>query len=159
MLCVVMIMTILLPQLGGIIVLGKVEWSFLFRLSNIEWSCGFKKYEERMTRVFPFFKPLLKHLNSDVFFFEQSPFPNSYCDFLLQAKILLNEAHRNYCHYDSDIATGLGAGAMLFLLGSQLLIMVASRCLCCGRALKPGRSRACAITLFITCWYLPNPNF
>ncbi|CBI29530.3 uncharacterized protein LOC100263752 [Vitis vinifera] len=68
------------------------------------------------------------------------------------ANIRKDASDRNYCHYDSDIATGLGVGALLFLLGSQLLIMVASRCLCCGRALKPGRSRACAITLFITCW-------
>lgn len=59
-----------------------------------------------------------------------------------------------YCVYDSDIATGLGVGALLFLLASQLLIMVASRCLCCGRALSPSRSRACAIFLFITCWYV-----
>lgn len=59
----------------------------------------------------------------------------------------------NYCVYESDIATGFGVGALLLLLASQLLIMVASRCLCCGRALSPGRSRACAIFLFITCWF------
>ncbi|GAA0171725.1 hypothetical protein Leryth_018396 [Lithospermum erythrorhizon] len=58
----------------------------------------------------------------------------------------------NYCVYDSDIATGLGIGALLFLLASQLLVMGVSRCLCCGRALRPGRSRAWAIVLFITCW-------
>ncbi|GFP97394.1 hypothetical protein PHJA_001883500 [Phtheirospermum japonicum] len=37
-------------------------------------------------------------------------------------------------------------------MASQLLIMVASKCLCCGRALRPGRSRVWAIVLFITCW-------
>ncbi|XP_052200853.1 uncharacterized protein LOC127807216 [Diospyros lotus] len=58
----------------------------------------------------------------------------------------------SHCIYDSDIATGLGVGSFLFLLASQLLIMVASRCLCCGNALRPSSSRAKAIALFITCW-------
>ncbi|XP_057948759.1 uncharacterized protein LOC131144248 [Malania oleifera] len=65
---------------------------------------------------------------------------------------LSNDAQRKYCVYDSDIATGLGVGSLLFLLASQLLITVASRCLCCGRALRPGGSRVWAIVLFITCW-------
>lgn len=73
--------------------------------------------------------------------------------FLWQATVAKN-ATSNYCVYESDIATGFGAGALLLLLASQLLIMVASRCLCCGRALSPGRSRACAIFLFITCWWV-----
>ncbi|KAF6154520.1 hypothetical protein GIB67_028412 [Kingdonia uniflora] len=30
--------------------------------------------------------------------------------------------------------------------------MVASKCFCCGKALRPGGSRAWAIVLFITCW-------
>ncbi|XP_071722125.1 uncharacterized protein [Rutidosis leptorrhynchoides] len=58
----------------------------------------------------------------------------------------------SYCVYDSDISSGLGAGSFLFLLVSQLLIMLASRCLCCGKALRPSGSRACAVVLFITCW-------
>ncbi|KAK3018873.1 hypothetical protein RJ639_004438 [Escallonia herrerae] len=62
------------------------------------------------------------------------------------------DANSNYCVYDSDIATGMGVGSLLFLLASQLLIMFASRCMCCGRALRPGSSRAWAIVLFITCW-------
>ncbi|CAA0837161.1 Protein of unknown function (DUF1218 [Striga hermonthica] len=62
------------------------------------------------------------------------------------------DANTNHCVYESDIATGLGVGSFLLLLASQLLIMVASRCLCCGRALRPGRSRVWAIVLFITCW-------
>ncbi|OMO65142.1 hypothetical protein COLO4_31516 [Corchorus olitorius] len=57
-----------------------------------------------------------------------------------------------YCVYDKDIATGLGAGAFVLLLLSQILIMVASRCLCCGKAMRPSGSRAWAIVLFITCW-------
>nr|GLL24092.1 uncharacterized protein LOC109159072 [Ipomoea trifida] len=62
------------------------------------------------------------------------------------------DATYNYCVYESDIATGLGVGSFLFLLATQLLIMLASKCLCCGRALRPGRSRTCALLLFITCW-------
>ncbi|CAN4102871.1 unnamed protein product [Withania somnifera] len=62
------------------------------------------------------------------------------------------EDNNSYCVYDSDIATGFGAGAFLFLLLSQIIIMVASRCFCCGKALSPGGSRACAVILFIICW-------
>lgn len=32
--------------------------------------------------------------------------------------------------------------------------MLASRCLCCGRGLRPGGSRTWAIVLFISCWVL-----
>ncbi|KAI5411984.1 uncharacterized protein LOC127086382 [Lathyrus oleraceus] len=60
----------------------------------------------------------------------------------------------NYCVYNSDISTGYGVGAFLFLLVSQIVIMVASRCFCCGKPLKPGGSRACAVILFIICWVL-----
>ncbi|XP_057797437.1 uncharacterized protein LOC131013386 isoform X2 [Salvia miltiorrhiza] len=62
------------------------------------------------------------------------------------------EANTKYCAYDSDIATGLGVGSFLFLMVSQLMIMGASKCLCCGRALRPGCSRVWAIVLFIFCW-------
>lgn len=62
------------------------------------------------------------------------------------------DGERTYCIYDEDIATGLGVGSFLFLLVSQILIMVASRCLCCGKAMRPSGSRAWAIVLFITCW-------
>ncbi|MED6169160.1 hypothetical protein PIB30_018878 [Stylosanthes scabra] len=62
------------------------------------------------------------------------------------------EVNYNYCVYDSDIATGYGVGAFLFLMVSQVLIMVASRCFCCGKALSPSGSRACAVILFIICW-------
>ncbi|KAL7211869.1 hypothetical protein ACSBR2_014679 [Camellia fascicularis] len=57
-----------------------------------------------------------------------------------------------FCVYDSNYATGLGVGSLLFLMVSQLLIMLATRCLCCGMALRPGRSRVWAIVLFVTCW-------
>ncbi|KAG8482156.1 hypothetical protein CXB51_026794 [Gossypium anomalum] len=63
-----------------------------------------------------------------------------------------NNGNESYCVYDKDIATGLGVGSFLFLLLGQILIMVASRCLCCGKAMKPSGSRAWAVVLFITCW-------
>lgn len=62
------------------------------------------------------------------------------------------EQNYNYCVYDSDISTGYGVGAFLFLMASQAIIMVASRCFCCGKALSPGGSRACALLLFVFCW-------
>lgn len=62
------------------------------------------------------------------------------------------DVNMNYCVYDTDIATGLGVGSLLFLMVSQLMIMAATRCLCCGRSLQPGRSRVWAIVLFISCW-------
>ncbi|PIN22724.1 hypothetical protein CDL12_04541 [Handroanthus impetiginosus] len=62
------------------------------------------------------------------------------------------ESNYRYCVYDSDIATGYGVGAFLFLMASQVLIMVASKCFCCGSPLKPGGSRACSVLLFIICW-------
>ncbi|CDP05885.1 unnamed protein product [Coffea canephora] len=63
-----------------------------------------------------------------------------------------NEKDYNYCVYDSDIATGFGVGAFFFLMASQVIIMLASKCFCCGKALKPGGSRACAVLLFIILW-------
>ncbi|XP_051136234.1 uncharacterized protein LOC127254925 [Andrographis paniculata] len=62
------------------------------------------------------------------------------------------EDNYQFCVYDSDIATGYGVGAFLFLMVSQLMIMAASKCFCCGSPLKPGGSRACAVILFIMCW-------
>uniref|UniRef100_A0A6M2F4Y9 Fiber protein Fb34 n=1 Tax=Populus davidiana TaxID=266767 RepID=A0A6M2F4Y9_9ROSI len=62
------------------------------------------------------------------------------------------EKNYSYCIYDSDIATGFGVGAFLFLMASQVLIMFASKCFCCGKPLSPGGSRAWAVILFITCW-------
>ncbi|KAL8159261.1 hypothetical protein V2J09_000798 [Rumex salicifolius] len=69
--------------------------------------------------------------------------------------ILHTDLSGSHCIYSSDIATGYGLGSLLFLLCSQLLVMLASRCLCCGarrRGLRPAASRACAVVLFITCW-------
>ncbi|CAL0310644.1 unnamed protein product [Lupinus luteus] len=69
------------------------------------------------------------------------------------AKIVQDsDKYYSHCVYNSDIATGYGVGAFLFLMVSQILIMVASRCFCCGKPLGPGGSRACAVVLFIICW-------
>ncbi|XP_070021030.1 uncharacterized protein [Nicotiana sylvestris] len=53
------------------------------------------------------------------------------------------------CLYLSDTGTGFRVVSLLFLSASQLIITVASRCLCCGRALQKGKSRKWAIVLFI----------
>lgn len=66
-----------------------------------------------------------------------------------------NEDDYNYCTYDSDISTGFGVGAFLLFMASQVIIMVASQCFCCGKALRPVGSRTWAILLFIICWYVP----
>ncbi|XAR59138.1 hypothetical protein NMG60_11014802 [Bertholletia excelsa] len=58
----------------------------------------------------------------------------------------------SHCIYDSDISTGLGVGALLFLMVSQVIVTVASKCLCCGKALRPSSFRAWATLLFITSW-------
>ncbi|KAI8525476.1 hypothetical protein RHMOL_Rhmol13G0233100 [Rhododendron molle] len=69
-----------------------------------------------------------------------------------RAKATTDPSNETYCVYGSDIATGLGVGSLLTLMASQIIIMAVSRCMCCGKALRPGSSRAWAIALFITCW-------
>ncbi|XP_024366220.1 protein MODIFYING WALL LIGNIN-1 [Physcomitrium patens] len=56
------------------------------------------------------------------------------------------------CHYTSDIATGLAAGAFIFFLIAQIFVMIVTRCLCCGNGYKPGGSRTFAILVFIFSW-------
>ncbi|KAK8482181.1 hypothetical protein V6N13_031592 [Hibiscus sabdariffa] len=63
-----------------------------------------------------------------------------------------SEIKYNYCVYDSDIATSYGVGAFFILMASQALIMLASRCFCCGKALNPAGPRAWAVILLILCW-------
>uniref|UniRef100_A0A0D9WB73 CASP-like protein n=1 Tax=Leersia perrieri TaxID=77586 RepID=A0A0D9WB73_9ORYZ len=57
-----------------------------------------------------------------------------------------------YCVYGSDAATGYGIGALALLLAGQVVVMAATRCFCCGRAITPGRWRAFSGFFFITCW-------
>ncbi|EFJ21381.1 hypothetical protein SELMODRAFT_17359, partial [Selaginella moellendorffii] len=57
-----------------------------------------------------------------------------------------------YCAYGKDISTGLGAGAFLFVLLAQGIIMGATKCLCCGAPLSDGKPRTLAIFFFIFSW-------
>lgn len=61
-------------------------------------------------------------------------------------------SNSTYCAYSSDVATGYGAGAFLFLLSSESLLMGVTRCMCFGRALAPGNSRAWTIIYFLSSW-------
>lgn len=56
------------------------------------------------------------------------------------------------CQYSTDIATGLAAGAFLFLLVAQTFVMSVTKCLCCGSTSKPGGARTLAFILFIFSW-------
>ncbi|XP_020521620.1 uncharacterized protein LOC18432106 isoform X2 [Amborella trichopoda] len=57
-----------------------------------------------------------------------------------------------YCVYNSDIATGYGVGAFLFLLSSESLLMGVTKCMCFGSPLAPGGMRAWSIIYFISSW-------
>ncbi|CAN1854231.1 hypothetical protein LINPERHAP1_LOCUS41265 [Linum perenne] len=69
-----------------------------------------------------------------------------------QGSLQADVNNEGFCMYDSDIATGLGIGSLVSLLVSQLVIMGVTRCLCCGRAMRPSGARSWAIVLFITTW-------
>jgi len=56
------------------------------------------------------------------------------------------------CQYTTDMATGLAAGAFLFLLVAQTFVMGVTKCLCCGSSAKPGGARTFAFILFILSW-------
>ncbi|QHN82060.1 uncharacterized protein DS421_20g692360 [Arachis hypogaea] len=72
---------------------------------------------------------------------------------VIQAKLVVDANGRKYCQYDSDIATGLGVGSFFILVASQVIIIIVTRCLCCGKVTRPSGSRSWAIYLFITSWY------
>eukprot|EP00246_Nothoceros_aenigmaticus_P014669 TRINITY_DN5745_c0_g1_i1.p1 TRINITY_DN5745_c0_g1~~TRINITY_DN5745_c0_g1_i1.p1 ORF type:complete len:192 (+),score=20.44 TRINITY_DN5745_c0_g1_i1:389-964(+) len=57
-----------------------------------------------------------------------------------------------YCKYKSDKASGFGAGAILFLLAGQAVVMSVTKCLCCGCPYKPGAARFFAVVSFILVW-------
>ncbi|KAJ8758510.1 hypothetical protein K2173_000231 [Erythroxylum novogranatense] len=57
-----------------------------------------------------------------------------------------------YCVYNSDVATGYGVGAFLFLLSSESLLMGVTKCMCFGRPLVPGGNRAWSIIYFVSSW-------
>ncbi|EPS59741.1 hypothetical protein M569_15065 [Genlisea aurea] len=58
----------------------------------------------------------------------------------------------NYCAYSSRISTWLGLGSFLLLLAAQLLTALATKCLCFGNALQPGRPRVYALISFVGSW-------
>ncbi|XP_050226062.1 uncharacterized protein LOC126675461 [Mercurialis annua] len=54
-----------------------------------------------------------------------------------------------YCVYDSNVITGYGVGAFLFLFSSESLLTGATKCMCFRRALAPREDRAWSIIYFI----------
>ncbi|NP_001148769.1 hypothetical protein Zm00014a_036867 [Zea mays] len=66
--------------------------------------------------------------------------------------IVTDSSNATFCVYDSDIATGYGVGAFLFLLSGHSLLMGVTRCMCFGAPLAPGGSRAWSIIYFASSW-------
>lgn len=60
--------------------------------------------------------------------------------------------NQTYCIYNSDVATGYGVGAFLFLLSSESLLMGVTKCMCFGSPLAPGGNRAWTIIYFVSSW-------
>ncbi|CAK8537226.1 unnamed protein product [Lathyrus sativus] len=60
--------------------------------------------------------------------------------------------NETYCVYNSDVATGYGVGAFLFLLSGESLLMGVTKCMCFGRPLAPGGNRAWSIIYFLSSW-------
>nr|CAB3499264.1 unnamed protein product [Digitaria exilis] len=72
---------------------------------------------------------------------------------LLKASLETDAAQDwRYCVYRPGAATALGAVALVLLLVGQAVAAFASRCFCCGAALRPGGARACALVLFLSSW-------
>ncbi|KAA8529161.1 hypothetical protein F0562_034040 [Nyssa sinensis] len=63
-----------------------------------------------------------------------------------------DNSNGTYCVYNSDVATGYGVGAFLFLLSSESLLMGVTKCMCFGRPLAPGGNRAWTIIYFVSSW-------
>nr|BAK02743.1 predicted protein [Hordeum vulgare subsp. vulgare] len=61
-----------------------------------------------------------------------------------------------YCVYRPDAATGMAGAALALLLVGQAVAAAASRCFCCGAALRPGGARGCALMLFLSSWFVPK---
>ncbi|KAJ6813234.1 uncharacterized protein M6B38_144695 [Iris pallida] len=61
-------------------------------------------------------------------------------------------ANTTFCVYDSDVSTGYGVGAFLFLFSSQSILMGVTKCMCFGRPLAPGGNRAWSIIYFASSW-------
>ncbi|KAJ0724303.1 hypothetical protein HanPI659440_Chr12g0446251 [Helianthus annuus] len=63
-----------------------------------------------------------------------------------------DRTNSTYCVYKSDVATGYGVGAFLFLLSGESLLMGVTKCMCFGRPLAPGGNRAWTIIYFTSSW-------
>ncbi|KAB5538206.1 hypothetical protein DKX38_015739 [Salix brachista] len=70
----------------------------------------------------------------------------------LPGHIEKDATNATYCVYNSDVATGYGVGAFLFLLSSESLLMGVTKCMCFGRSLAPGGNRAWSIIYFVSSW-------
>ncbi|XP_024374669.1 uncharacterized protein [Physcomitrium patens] len=57
------------------------------------------------------------------------------------------------CLYTSDISTGLAAGALICLVVAHVVILFATRCLCCGGKLIPGSAKTFGIFAYILSWF------
>ncbi|GKV46558.1 hypothetical protein SLEP1_g53531 [Rubroshorea leprosula] len=66
--------------------------------------------------------------------------------------VKVDSSNATYCVYNSDVATGYGVGAFLFLLSSESLLMGVTKCMCFGRPLAPGGNRAWSIIYFVSSW-------
>ncbi|KAJ0039170.1 hypothetical protein Pint_21958 [Pistacia integerrima] len=66
--------------------------------------------------------------------------------------MMTDQNNATYCVYSSDVATGYGVGAFLFLLSGESLLMGVTKCMCFGRPLAPGGNRAWTIIYFISSW-------
>ena len=73
--------------------------------------------------------------------------------FCKQGHIEKDATNATYCVYNSDVATGYGVGAFLFLLSSESLLMGVTKCMCFGRSLAPGGDRAWSIIYFVSSWW------
>ncbi|GAB4840296.1 hypothetical protein Ancab_021060 [Ancistrocladus abbreviatus] len=70
-----------------------------------------------------------------------------------RGNIVLDEkSNSTYCVYSSDVATGYGVGAFLFLLSGESLLMGVTKCMCFGKPLSPGSGRAWTIIYFFSSW-------
>lgn len=66
---------------------------------------------------------------------------------------LTQDLQDEYCSYTSDVATGLAAGAIIFLFFGQAIIMGVTGCFCCGSGSTKGKARGCAIVSFSLAWF------
>lgn len=66
--------------------------------------------------------------------------------------MMTDQNNVTYCVYSSDVATGYGVGAFLFLLSGESLLTGVTKCMCFRRPLAPGRNRDWTIIYFVSSW-------